>query len=173
MPTAEKAALVAEVARELEGAKGVYLADFTGMSVEKVSALRAKCRASGVRYQVIKNTLLKLAVNQRGVTQLDGFLEGPTALAYSTVSEVEPARVLVAFAKENEKPLVKAGLIGDRLYSSEEIQQLASLPPRDVLLAQVLGTLVAPLSGFLGAVNALAASPAQLAGALADKQQAG
>jgi large subunit ribosomal protein L10 len=171
MPTAQKEALVQEMSGKLDGAKGMYLADFSGMTVAKVSELRARCRASGVQYKVIKNTLLKRAVNARGLTQLDVFLEGPTAIAYSMDSEVEPARILVEFAKENEKPLVKAGLIGDRLYTGEEILQLASLPPRDVLLAQVLGTITAPLSGFLGAVNALLASPAQLAGALEEKNK--
>ncbi|MGH7727004.1 MAG: 50S ribosomal protein L10 [Candidatus Eiseniibacteriota bacterium] len=170
MPTAEKEAQVQEMTERLSGVKGMYLADFSGMTVEKVSALRAKCRASGVQYKVIKNTLLKRAVNAKGVTQLDDFLEGPTALAYSLESEVEPARVLVEFAKENEKPLIKAGLIGDKLYNAAEVKQLASLPPRDVLLAQVLGTLCAPLSGFLGSIDALVASPARLAGALESKQ---
>lgn len=170
MPTAEKETLVADVSGRLSGAKSLYLADFSGMTVERVTALRARCRASGVHYRVIKNTLLKRAANAVGVTQLDPYLEGPTVLAYSLDSEVEPARVLVEFAREFEKPLVKAGLIGDRLYGAEEVKQLASLPPRDVLLAQVLGTIVAPLSHFVGAVNALLASPAQLAGALEEKQ---
>jgi large subunit ribosomal protein L10 len=170
MPTAEKEALVAEMTAALKGVKGMYVADFTGMTVEKVVNLRAKCRASGVQYRVIKNTLLKRAVHAHGVTQLDEFLEGPTALAYSTESEVEPARVLIEFAKENEKPLVRAGLIGDKLYTPDEVKQLASLPPRDVLLAQVLGTITAPLSNFLGAVDALLSSPAQLARALEEKK---
>ena len=170
MPTAEKESLVEDITGRLEGVKSMYLADFSGMTVEKVTALRAKCRASGVHYKVIKNTLLKRAAHAVGVTQLDAYLEGPTVLAYSLDSEVEPARVLVEFAKDNEKPLLKAGLIGDRLYGPEEVKQLALLPPRDVLLAQVLGTIVAPLSSFLGAVNALLASPAQLAGALEEKQ---
>lgn len=170
MPTAEKEALVQEVSERLKGAKGMYLADFTGMTVAKVSALRAKCREAGVEYKVIKNTLLKRAVHAHGLMQLDEFLEGPTALAYSMDSEVEPARVLIEFAKLNERPVVKAGLIGDKLYNADEVKQLASLPPRDVLLAQVLGTITAPLSGFLGAVNALLASPAQLAGALEEKK---
>jgi large subunit ribosomal protein L10 len=171
MPTAEKEAEIRDIAARLEKAKSMYLADFTGMTVESVSALRAKCRASGVHYKVIKNTLLKRAANQVGVTQLDDFLEGPTAIAFSTESEVEPARVLVEFAKEGDKPVVKAGLIGDRLYDTAAIKVLASLPPRDVLLAQVLGTITAPLSSFLGAVNALVASPAQLAAALEDKNK--
>ena len=169
MPTAEKEALVQEVTERLTGAKSLYLADFSGMTVAKVTALRAKCRASGVHYKVIKNTLLKRAAHAVGVTQLDAYLEGPTVLAYSMDSEVEPARVLVEFARDNEKPLVKAGLIGDRLYDADEVKQLALLPPRDVLLAQVLGTITAPLSQFLGAVDALLASPARLAGALEDK----
>ena len=170
MPTAEKEALVQDVTGRLQGAKGMYLADFTGMTVEKVSQLRAKCRAAGVEYKVIKNTLLKRAVHEHDIKELDEFLEGPTALAFSTESEVEPARVLIEFAKTNEKPIVKAGLIGDKFYNAAEVKQLASLPPRDVLLAQVLGTICAPMSGFLGAVNALLASPAQLAGALEEKK---
>jgi len=170
MPTAEKEALVQDVSARLKGAKGVYLADFTGMTVESVSALRAKCRAAGVEYKVIKNTLLKRAIHQHDIKELDEFLEGPTALAFSTESEVEPARVLVEFAKEGEKPVVKAGLIGNRLYNAAEVKQLASLPPRDVLLAQVLGTISAPMSNFLSAVNALLASPAQLTAALEEKK---
>ena len=170
MPTAEKEALVQDVSKRLKGAKGVYLADFTGMTVESVSALRAKCRAAGVQYKVIKNTLLKRAVHEHDIKELDEFLEGPTALAFSTESEVEPARVLIEFAKENEKPVVRAGLIGDKLYTPDEVKQLASLPPRDVLLAQVLGTITAPLSNFLGAVDALLSSPAQLARALEEKK---
>ena len=170
MATAEKEALVQEMTERLKGVKGMYVADFSGMTVEKIVTLRAKCRASGVQYKVIKNTLLKRAVHAHGLTQLDAFLEGPTALAFSTESEVEPARVLVEFAKENEKPLVRAGLIVDKLYTPDEVKQLASLPPRDVLLAQVLGTITAPLSNFLGAVDALLSSPAQLARALEEKK---
>jgi large subunit ribosomal protein L10 len=170
MPTAQKEAVIQETTARLASAKGVYLADFEGMTVEKVTALRAKCRASNVHYKVIKNTLLRRAAHASGVTQLDPYLVGTTVLAYSTESEVEPARILVEFARENEKPVVKAGLVGDRLYVGEEIKQLAALPPRDVLLAQVLGTISAPMSGFLAVVDALIASPARLASALEDKK---
>ena len=128
MPTAEKEALVQEMTDALKGVKGMYVADFTGMTVAKTVTLRAKCRAAGVEYKVMKNTLLKLAVHAHGLTQLDEFLEGPTALAFSTESEVEPARVLIEFAKEHEKPFVRAGLIGDKLFTPEEVKQLASLP---------------------------------------------
>jgi large subunit ribosomal protein L10 len=171
MPTAQKEAAVREMSGELEGAKGVLLADFTGMDVETVTALRATLRERGVRYRVVKNTLLKRVCAERGLSLLEPYLEGPTALAYSTESEVEPARVVVEFAKKHERPAVKAGMIGERLYTKEEILQVAALPGREELLAQVVGTIVAPLSSFLGCVDALLASPARLAGALEKKRE--
>jgi large subunit ribosomal protein L10 len=172
MPTAQKEATIREMSAELEGAKGLLLADFTGMDVETVTALRAALREGGVRYRVVKNTLLKRACAEHGLEKLAPYLEGPTALAYSTENEVEPARILVEFAKKHERPVVKAGIIGERLYTKEEILRVAALPGRKELLAQVLGTIVAPLSTFLGCVDALLASPARLAGALEKQKEA-
>jgi large subunit ribosomal protein L10 len=172
MPTAQKEATIREMSGELAGVKGLLLADFTGMDVETVTALRAALRERGVRYRVVKNTLLKRACAERGLAGLAPYLEGPTALAYSTESEVEPARILVKFAKEHERPVVKAGMIGERLYTKEEILQVAALPGREELLAQVLGSIVAPLTSLLGCVDALLASPARLAGSLEKKKEA-
>jgi len=172
MPTAQKEATIREMSAELEGAKGLLLADFTGMDVETVTALRAALREGGVRYRVVKNTLLKRACAEHGLEKLAPYLEGPTALAYSTENEVEPARILVEFAKKHERPVVKAGIIGERLYTKEEILRVAALPGRKELLAQVLGTIVAPLSTFLGCVDALLASPAGLAGSLKRQKEA-
>jgi large subunit ribosomal protein L10 len=124
-----------------------------------------------VHYRVVKNTLLKRVCEQRGLQPLEAYLQGPTAVAYSTESEVEPARILVEFAKKHERPAVKAGIIGERLYTREEILAVAALPGRQELLAQVLGTIVAPLSSFLGCVDALLASPARLAGELERQKQ--
>ena len=171
MPTAQKEAKIREMNDELTGAKGVLLADFTGMDVATVTALRATLREKGVSYRVVKNTLLKRVCEQRGLTPLVPYLEGPIAVAYSTESEVEPARIMVEFAKKHERPAVKAGIIGERLYTREEILAVAALPGRQELLAQVLGTIVAPLSQFLGCVNALLAAPAQLAGELEKQKQ--
>lgn len=166
MPTAEKEQMVKEVSEELEGVKGLLLADFTGMDVEQVTELRATLRKNKVRYRVVKNTLLRRVCQQRGLESLGPFLEGPTAVAYSTESEVEPARIVVEFAKKHERPVLKAGWIGERLYTRDELMKLASLPSRQDLLAQLLGTILAPLSMFLGSVEALVASPARLAGEL-------
>lgn len=171
MPTEQKEAFVEEFTTRLGKAKGLYLADFTGMDVAEVTALRSKLRSRGVEYHVIKNTLLRLACRNSGYEVLEPFLEGPTALAYSVDSEVEPARAIAEFAKVHTRPVLKAGIIGEKLYSREEVLQIAALPPREELLAQIAGTIVAPLTNLLGAVNALIASPAQLASALETKQQ--
>jgi large subunit ribosomal protein L10 len=171
MPTAQKEAFVEEFTGKLKEAKSLFLADFNGLDVETATALRSELRGRGVHYQVVKNTLLRLACRQTGMEALEPFLEGPTALAYSIDNEVEPARALVTFAKEHQRPVVKAGIIGERLYTAEEIIQLASLPGREELLSQVLGTIIGPLTLFLGAVNALMAAPAQLVDALEQKQQ--
>jgi large subunit ribosomal protein L10 len=172
MPTAEKVTLVEEYGSKLGQAKSLLLADFTGMDVETVTRLRRDLRRQGVEYRVLKNTLLKLACRRTGMAALEPFLEGPTAIAYSVEDEVSPARALVTFAKQHERPVVKAGMIGERFYSKEELIQLAALPPRDILLGQVIGTIVAPLSSFLGAVDVLLASPAALADSLSRKQSA-
>src|SRR5262245_54299310 len=108
MATAEKEQTVQQMNDELKDAKGLLLADFTGMDVETVTALRATLRASGVQYKVVKNTLLRIACRERGLEVLEPYLEGPTAVAYSTTSEVEPVRVIVEFAKKHERPAVKA-----------------------------------------------------------------
>ena len=171
MPTAEKEQIVQEMNGELTGAKGVVLADFSGMSVETVTQLRATLRSKGVRYKVVKNTLLKRVAKERGLSALDPYLEGPTAIAYSTDSEVEPVRVVVEFAKKHERPVVKAGVIGEKFYTKQELIQLAALPTREELLSQVLAVVTAPMSQFLGAVNALLASPATLASELEKKKQ--
>jgi large subunit ribosomal protein L10 len=170
MPTVEKEKVVQEMRGDLEGAKGLLLADFTGMSVATATALRTTLRQNGVHYKVIKNTLLRIACRERGLEILEPYLAGPTAIAYSSTDEMDPVRVIVEFAKKHEKPAVKVGVIGERLYNKAELQQLATLPSRDVMLAQVLGTIVAPLSGFLGSINALLAAPAMLAGELEKKQ---
>jgi len=171
MPTAQKEAFVEDFTGKLKEAQSLYLADFTGMDVATVTALRDDLRGKNVHYIVVKNTLLRLACRNTGMEALEPFLEGQTALAYSTESEVEPARALAAFAKTHARPVIKAGIIGERPYSMEEVLQLAKLPGRHEMLGQVLGTIVAPLSSFLAAVNALVAAPAQLTDALEKKQE--
>ncbi|MEQ1834307.1 MAG: 50S ribosomal protein L10 [Candidatus Eisenbacteria bacterium] len=167
MPTPQKEAVLKDTQQRIADVRGIYLADFSGMTVESLSLLRKRCREQGVQFRVIKNTLLKRAFNERGIKELDAHLVGPTGLVFSQDNEMAPAKILSDFAKEFEKPRVKAAVVDGRLYDNKAIAQLALLPSREVLLSQVLGTLIAPMTTFLGAINAMLATPANMADALA------
>lgn len=167
MPTPQKEAVLKDTQGRIADVRGIYLADFSGMTVQSLSLLRKRCREQGVQFRVIKNTLLKRAFNARGISELDDHLVGPTGLVFSPQDEMAPAKILADFAKEFEKPRMKAAVVDGRLYDHKAIARLAQLPSREVLLAQLLGTFVAPMTTFLGAVNALLATPANMADALA------
>lgn len=166
MPTPQKAQILEETQSSLAGVRGVYLADLSGMTVDKVSLLRKKCREQQIQVHVVKNTLLKLALNAHGIAALDEHLVGPTSVVFSPVNEMAPAKVLVDFAKEHERPRVKAAVIDGRLFDDKEIAKLASLPSREVLLSQVLSTLIAPMSQFLAVIEATLRLPATMADVL-------
>lgn len=166
MPTPEKERIIQETQASLEGVRGVFLADLSGMTVESVSLLRKKCREQDVRVKVVKNTLLKRALNAHGITALDEHLVGPTGVVFSPISEMAPARLLVDFAKQYEKPRVKAAVVDGKLFDDKAIAVLATLPSREVLLAQVLATFIAPMTQFLAAIDATLRLPAIMADVL-------
>jgi large subunit ribosomal protein L10 len=166
MPTPEKEQILNDTRERIHDVRGIYLADFSGMSVEKLSLLRKRCRDQQVQFRVIKNTLLKRAFNDRGITQLDPFLEGPTGLVFSAVSEMAPAKILADFAKEHEKPRIKAAVVDGRLFDDKAIAVLATLPSHEVLLSQLLATVIAPMTTFLAAIEATLALPAVMADVL-------
>ena len=167
MPTPQKEAVLKDTEGRIANVGGLYLADFSGMTVQSLSLLRKRCREQGVQFKVIKNTLLKRAFHERGIQELDEHLVGPTGLVFSKNDSMVPAKILADFAKEFEKPRLKAAVVDGRFYDNKAIAVLAKLPSREVMLSQLLGTLVAPMTTFLGAVNALLATPANMADALA------
>ena len=167
MSTPQKEAVLKDTQQRIQDVRGIYLADFTGMTVLSLSLLRKRCREQGVQFRVIKNTLLKRAFNARGIQELDEHLVGPTGLVFSPDNEMAPAKILADFAKEFERPRLKAAVVDGRLYDDKAIVRLAKLPSREVLLSQVIATFIAPMTTFLGAVNALLATPANMADALA------
>lgn len=166
MPTPQKAEILQQTGVNIRDVGGLFLADFSGMSVESLSLLRKRCRENGIRFKVIKNTLLKRSFNERGITALDPFLNGPTGLVYSPTDSMAPAKVLVDFAKEFERPKVKAAVVDGRLFDNKAIATLATLPSREVLLSQVLSTFIAPMTQFLAAIEATLRIPASMADAL-------
>jgi large subunit ribosomal protein L10 len=154
MVQAIKIKRVEELRDLLRDAKSVVLNDFTGLNVEDISELRRICRENGVTYLVIKNTLAKRSFEELGHGEVGSLLEGPTAVAVSNTDEALPAQILKKFADDYELPRFKGGFVAGRLFSAEEIARLASLPGREVLLAQVVGTFQAPMRGLLHCLTA-------------------
>jgi large subunit ribosomal protein L10 len=143
----KKQAVVDELAGKLGSAKAFYLTDFTGLNVKKMTALRARMRAEGVEYVVVKNTLALRALEGLEVPDIGEFLTGPTGLVIGTEDAVAAAKVLSDFAKENDdRPAVKVGVVERQQVSAEQVGRLAKLPPREVLLAELAGAMQAPLA---------------------------
>ncbi len=149
-----KMVTVEELKEMIKDSKSVILSDFTGLNVADISELRRHCRENGIQFRVIKNTLAKRSFEELGIEGMDAFLEGPTAFAVSAVDEVAAAHVLKKFADDYELPRFKGGYVAGRILDEKETIRLASLPSREVLHAQVVGTFQAPLRGLVGVLNA-------------------
>lgn len=158
MARPEKEAVVAELAEKFSAHDNVYLADFTGLNVADTMELRRQLREADVEYRVVKNTLARRAMTAAGIdVDLDVLFTGPTAVAFGRSDSAAPARVLSDFAKKHRKqlPVIKGGVVAEKLLQPEEVQRIAKLPSRDQLLGQLAGALVAPLSGFAGTLQAV------------------
>jgi large subunit ribosomal protein L10 len=172
MPTEEKVREVEQLVGVLGDAKSVILTDFIGLNVQEVSDLRAKCRVAGVRYKVVQNTLAKLAIQKiDGMQELESLLQGPNAWATHDSDQIVAAKVLSEFAKDNDKLEIRAGFMDGRMVSTDEIQALAKLPSREVLLSQTLSALQSPMAGFAGVCSALLRGVATVVDAYRQKRQ--
>src|SRR5918998_4610400 len=153
MNKTEKSQLVSDLSEKLRDATALYYTDFTGLNVKRMTELRRRLRKAGVEYVVIKNTLALRAVNESGL--VGERLKGPTGLVVST-DPVAAAKVLQDFAKENDqRPAVKGGLLEGKSLSTEQVKQLASMPSREQMLAELGAGLMAPMAAFAGAMNGL------------------
>mgnify|MGYP000792710993 CR=1 FL=1 len=145
----EKQAIVAELTEKLKSASSGVLVDYKGITVEEDTALRRECRENGVDYAVVKNTLLRFAFNNTGLNELDGLLNGTTSLALCDSDVVAPARVMSDYAKKlNDKFEIKGGFMDGKVVDMATVNALAAIPALPVLQAQVLGTMLAPISGL-------------------------
>jgi large subunit ribosomal protein L10 len=152
---AQKAELVTSLAGRLKSAPTIYVTDFTGLDVAQITQLRRKLRAAGAEYAVVKNTLARRALEAAQVSGIDSHLDGPTALVLAGPDPVAAAKILADFAREHEKPSVRAGLVEGKTVGPAEVKQLAALPSKPELLAQLAGSLQGPLAGFVGMLNGL------------------
>ena len=145
----EKQAIVAALTEKLQGAAAGVIIDYKGINVAEDTALRVECRNNNIDYSVVKNTLLRFAFNNVGLIDLDEQLNGTTSLAISLEDPVAPARVIADFAKKlNGKFEIKGGFMEGKVVDMATVNALASIPALPVLQAQVLGTMLAPISAL-------------------------
>lgn len=148
----------------------IVLADYKGINVDAITKLRKKMRESGSELKVAKNTITKIAAQELGLEGVDPYLEGPTAIAFGYDDPVAPAKVLNDFIKEHKKLEIKCGILEGRIVESAQIKALANLPSREVLLAQVLGGMQAPMYGFAGALKGLQRNLVYVLNAIQEKK---
>lgn len=153
----KKEETVAQLQETLGNLKLMVMTDYRGLTVPEITELRGKLRDSGVSYAVTKNTLLRIAAkNTPNLQDIDpSAFTGPMALAISTEDEVEPARVVFQYAKKHDALEIVGAVTGEgRLLTPAEVKALATLPTREQLIAQVVGTIAAPLTGLVGVMGA-------------------
>jgi len=148
----QKKAVVAEVNKQIAGAQAVVLAENRGIGVSEMTALRVQARKSGVYLRVLKNTLVRRAVDGTAFSDLANEMVGPIVYGIST-DPVAVAKVLNEFAKSNDKFVIKSGAMPNKVMSASKIEALASLPSREELLAKLLGTMQAPITKFVRTLN--------------------
>ncbi len=172
-PRPEKVAVVNTLAEKLESAKGVFLTDFSGLSVEQVTELRVKFRESNTEYLVVKNTLARFGAEKAGHDEIVPYFQGPIALAFSYDDPAAPARVLKDFLKKNPKPEVKACMIEGDVMPGENFAEIASWPTREELIAKVVGSLNSPISGVVMTLSAIQKNLLYALNAVAAKKEQG
>ncbi len=171
MPNDVKRQAVAELAEMLRGSSAMAVADYRGLSVSDMQAVRRSLRGNGVQLHVAKNRLLKIAADQVGLEELKPMLSGPTALATVSGDEVSMAKALQEAFRPYRVVTLRGGLLGTRAIDGAGLTRLASLPPREVLLGQLAGGMAAPLSGMAGVLAANLRNLVGVLSAVADKRR--
>ncbi len=150
MRKSEKRAVVKELSEKLKKAEATIFTDFKGLKVDALTCLRKQLREKNMEYKVIKNTLAKLALKDTPFEQIKGEITGSNALAFCYIDPVALAQVLINFRKRNELFKIKKGILSGKVLDANEIEVLAQLPSREILLAQLLGAIEAVPGGFVG-----------------------
>ena len=167
----EKQAILEEISSRVNESSFVLVAEYRGMKVDQFSDLRRKLSKVGARMQVVKNRFLRLITREKGWQNLDASLKGQSAIITGT-DVVQAAKTLKQFSSANGLPLVKAGVMENVILTSAQINELADLPPREVLLGQVVGTVAAPLTRLVGVLKQKVSTIVYVLKAIEDKKNA-
>jgi len=171
MPRPEKIAEVKAIAERFQSARSIVMADYTGLTVAQMTQFRSQCRAQNVECRVVKNRLAIIAADQADLAVIKDHLKGPTALVLGPESQVDPAKIVIEFAKTNEKLTVKGGILDGQYLDAQQVEALSKIPSKDELIAQMMGSINSPLTGIAGTVNGVMSALARALDAVA-KQKA-
>ncbi len=156
MKRSEKEAIIAEVVEKASRAVAMYIADFSKVTVAEETELRREFRKSGIEYNVVKNTLARKALEQlTGYDRVFDKLKGPTGIAFSFEDPSVPAKIIKKFSEKTGKLQLKVAVVEKQVYDAAKLGQLASMPSRKDMIASILGSVQAPISGIVGAINAI------------------
>ena len=153
-----KQPIVEAIKEQLDGAKGVVLVDYRGLTVEQDTTLRRSLREADIVYKVYKNTMIKRTVEGTEFEPLCADLEGPTAIAISKTDATAPARVLAKAAKDAKALELKSGVVEGTYYDAKGIQVIATIPSREELLSKLLGSIQSPIANFARVIKQIAES---------------
>lgn len=173
MPNLEKKQqIVKDIEQKLQDATLVVFTDYRGLNVEEMTSLREKLRVPGVEYKVLKNTMVEFALKNTGHEDIIPHTFGPNAILFSNEDPVGPVKSIYEFIKQYKKLEVKAGILEGQAIAPEKIKSLADLPPREVLLAQVVGTMQAPITSLAYVLNANLSGLARVIDQIREQKQA-
>lgn len=160
---------VSTLKAQLSARKNIFLTSYAGIKVKDLTELRHRLRAKNAEYKVVKNTLFRRALKENGYQEIDSFLKGPLGVAFVGPEIGEVAKVLKEFATENEKFVYSGGILDNVVYNQAQVKTIADLPPKEVVLAQVLGMINAPGSSIARGMNQIMASLARGIKAVGEK----
>ena len=165
----QKAAVIDEVAAQIESSEAVFAVDYRGISVQQVAELRQRLGEADATLRVVKNTLTERAADKAGAEALKELLEGPTAFTFVRGDAALAAKAIATFRREHEVPQFKGGTMDGAQVTVEEIEAIAKLPGREALNGQLVGVLAAPVTGLVRGLNALIGGLAIQLGAIAEQ----
>ncbi|MFA5577337.1 MAG: 50S ribosomal protein L10 [Tissierellaceae bacterium] len=161
---------VEEIKEKIEKSQAIVLVDYRGLDVGQLTELRSKYRSAGVEYKVYKNTMMRFAFKDAGLEEFNEFLKGPSAIAFGYDDPVQAAKITTEFAKTNDKLEIKAGIVDGKIIDVKGVNDLGNLPSREVLIAQTLGGLNAPIQGFANVLQGTIRGLAIVLNAIQEKQ---
>jgi large subunit ribosomal protein L10 len=172
MPNARNLEMMESIKADLEGVNAMWVIDACGLTVKEVEQLRNSIREAGAAMTVYKNTIMKKALAELDLVNMDSILEGPSAFVFCTGDVAAAAKAVTEFAKENKKLEVKGGMMDNTFIAADEVQAIASLPSKEVLIAQIAGAISGVARGLAVSINGVPSGLARAIQQVADQKAA-